>query len=52
MHKAKTATSREITSIAMARVKPSSCEQRHIELLVGGMTCTHCPPAVEKALKV
>lgn len=23
----------------------------HIELTVGGMTCAHCPPAVEKALK-
>ena len=23
---------------------------RHIELRIGGMTCAHCPPAIEKAL--
>ena len=23
----------------------------HIDLKIGGMTCTHCPPALEKALK-
>ena len=22
----------------------------HVELTVGGMTCAHCPPAIEKAL--
>jgi len=30
---------------------PSSKGRQHIELSIGGMTCTHCPPAVEKALK-
>ena len=27
-------------------VKPSE----HIDLRIGGMTCPHCPPAIEKAL--
>ncbi len=30
---------------------PSSKGHRHIELSIGGMTCAHCPLAVEKALK-
>ena len=28
----------------------SSNERRHIALSIGGMTCRHCPPAVERAL--
>lgn len=44
---------------AALTVTPSSSGDRasphapleHIELNVGGMTCPHCPPAVENALK-
>jgi Cu+-exporting ATPase len=32
-------------------VTPSPVERRHIELRVGGMTCQHCPPAIERALR-
>ncbi len=51
MHKAETATSREVTSTPVARAKPASRGQRQIKLTVGGMTCAKCTPAVEKALK-
>ncbi len=44
-----------VTSSAVAREKsaaPASIVRlEHIELPIGGMTCPHCPPSVEKALK-
>ena len=34
----------------IARATPSPAARRRVELTVGGMTCAHCPPMIEKAL--
>ncbi|MDX3966886.1 MAG: copper-translocating P-type ATPase [Bradyrhizobium sp.] len=34
-----------------AHAMPSLGAKRHVEFMVGGMTCAHCPSAVEKALR-
>lgn len=41
------------TMITLSTPSPLSAVglREHIELTVGGMTCAHCPPAIEKALK-
>jgi Cu+-exporting ATPase len=44
-------TINEAAAGPIARAKPSPGAQRHVELTVGGMTCAHCPSAVEKALR-
>ena len=33
-----------------APAQPSG-NRRHLQISIGGMTCPHCPPAIEKALK-
>src|SRR3989338_2081420 len=33
-----------------APAQPSG-DRRHLQISIGGMTCPHCPSAVEKALK-
>ena len=44
-----------MSALAASAGRPSLAAQNrgraHIDLAVGGMTCVHCPPAVEKALK-
>lgn len=35
----------------VARAMPSPAAMQHLELAIGGMTCAHCPPAVERALE-
>lgn len=34
----------------MSGAQPSAGHPQRVELTVGGMTCPHCPPAIEKAL--
>lgn len=34
-----------------ASTEPQKAELDHVELGVGGLTCAHCPPLVEKALR-
>ena len=50
MDKAEQTIDKAPTVTPIARGKPLPAGQRHIDLQVGGMTCAHCPPAVEKAL--
>jgi Cu+-exporting ATPase len=50
MDKVETTMSTAPSIEPMAQPKPLPGARRHIELTVGGMTCAHCPPAVEKAL--
>ena len=56
MHEHSTAHETPVIGKAPVKVttKPVSPNQRsaleHIDLSIGGMTCPHCPPAVEKAL--
>ena len=51
MNKAKSPTTRHPDGKPRQGKTPSSKGRQHIELLIGGMTCPHCPPAVETALK-
>ncbi len=51
MDKAETTKGRRAAGGTKAPPKPSPDARRRIELTVGGMTCAHCPPSVEKALR-
>src|SRR3546814_5034912 len=44
-------TINKVAAEPIAPTKPSPGAKRHVELTVGGMTCTHCPPALEKTLR-
>lgn len=37
-------------ALMMSGTQPSAGHPQRVELTVGGMTCPHCPPAIEKAL--
>ena len=40
------------TDAKIVELKPSADDKSdHVEISIGGMTCPHCPPMVEKALK-
>ncbi|AZG78856.1 heavy metal translocating P-type ATPase [Methylocystis rosea] len=39
------------TTLPTTGALSTAARREHIELTVGGMTCAHCPPAIEKALK-
>ncbi|MGH9810828.1 MAG: copper ion binding protein, partial [Terriglobia bacterium] len=51
MSEARSPARRRSNRKARQEQAPSSKAPQHIELSIGGMTCAHCPPAVEKALK-
>ena len=50
MNKAEPTIDTAVAATPPLRATPLPAGPRHIDLSVGGMTCAHCPPAVEKAL--
>ncbi|WP_159588868.1 heavy-metal-associated domain-containing protein [Chelativorans xinjiangense] len=51
MAEAKEATREDLELRLLEQVEPRAAERRHIDMTMGGMTCSHCAPAVEKALQ-
>jgi len=38
------------SNVATRSTSQAATKTRRLELRIGGMTCAHCPPAIEKAL--
>jgi Cu+-exporting ATPase len=50
MDKTEPSTNKATPTLPTAAAKPTLGSEQRIELIVGGMTCVHCPPAIEKAI--